>query len=40
MMPTTIRIIPTIPAGFMSARSEWTPALEQIDDQHYDGEDE
>src|SRR5260370_12870146 len=40
MMPTTMRIMPTMPAGFIGTRLQGTPALNQIDNQHHNGEHE
>jgi hypothetical protein len=33
----TIRMMPTMPAGFITASLQRTAALDQIDNQHYDG---
>src|SRR3954471_6223501 len=37
-IPATMRMMPRMPAGFISARSECAPALNQIDDQDDDGD--
>jgi hypothetical protein len=40
MMPTTIRMIPTMAVGFIGASLQWAAALDQIDNQHHNRNDE
>jgi hypothetical protein len=40
MIPTTIRMIPMMPAGFMKAPLNAAPAGDEINDQDDDGQDQ
>jgi hypothetical protein len=40
MMLTTMRTMPTIAIGFIIPSLQWPAALDQLDDQHHDRNDE